>query len=225
MSDRIRILQLGDSHLGFDLPARPRVERRRRGDDFLANYHRALEPALAGQVDVVVHGGDVFHHSRIPPAVVDLAFAPLRRVADSGIPVLVVPGNHERSHIPHGLLAVHPGIHVFHQARTFELRVRGLTVAFAGFPYAPGVRRAMPDLVAATGCRQSRADVRLLCVHHCVDGAVVGPGDHVFRDEADVIRGADLPGDVAAVLSGVTPDRKYLPQPTTALPSGPNAVP
>ena len=30
---------------------------------------------------------------------------------------------------------------------------------------------------------------------------------------------------VAAVLSGVTPDRKYLPQPTTALPSGPNAVP
>ena len=31
-----------------DLPQRPRVERRRRGPDFFANFERALAPALAG---------------------------------------------------------------------------------------------------------------------------------------------------------------------------------
>ncbi len=223
----IRILQLGDSHLGFDTPSRPRVERRRRGDDFLANYHRALAPALAGEVDVVLHGGDVFHHPRISAAVVDLAFAPLRRIAGAGIPVMVVPGNHERSHIPHGLLAMHPGIHVFQQPRTVELSVRGQRVAVGGFPYARNVRRAMPELVAATGCRQARADIRLLCVHHCVDGAVVGPGERVFSDEADVIRGADLPVDVAAVLSGhihrhqvLTADSRGRPLPVPVMYAG-----
>ena len=55
MSDAVRILLLADSHLGFDLPVRPRVERRRRGHDFLANYASALQPALDGEVDIVVH--------------------------------------------------------------------------------------------------------------------------------------------------------------------------
>lgn len=58
------ILLLADSHLGFDLPVRPRTERRRRGHDFLANYHRALEPARLGEVDVVVHAGDVSANRR-----------------------------------------------------------------------------------------------------------------------------------------------------------------
>ena len=83
----IRVLFLSDTHLGFDLPARPRVKRRRRGHDFLANYHRALEPALAGDVDLLVHGGDVFHRPRVPPSLVYQAFEPLVRVADAGVPV------------------------------------------------------------------------------------------------------------------------------------------
>jgi hypothetical protein len=37
MSDDVRVLLLADSHLGFDLPVRPRSNRRRRGHDFLAN--------------------------------------------------------------------------------------------------------------------------------------------------------------------------------------------
>ena len=123
--DLIRILFLADTHLGFDLPARPRVERRRRGPDFFANTERALAPALRGEVDFVVHGGDLLYRSRVPPQLVDAAFAPLKRVADAGVPVLLVPGNHERSHIPHALLSLHPRIHIFDRPRTFVLQARG----------------------------------------------------------------------------------------------------
>ena len=82
----IRILLLADTHLGFDLPFHSRVERRRRGHDFFANTARALEPALRGEVDLVVHGGDLFYRTRVPPALVELALAPLLRVAEAGCP-------------------------------------------------------------------------------------------------------------------------------------------
>ena len=62
----MRVLFVSDTHLGFDLPARPRVDRRRRGPDFFACFERALEPALRGEADVVVHGGDLLYRSRVP---------------------------------------------------------------------------------------------------------------------------------------------------------------
>jgi hypothetical protein len=62
----IRVLLLADTHVGFDLPSRPRVAARRRGPDFLANFERALAPARSGTVDLVVHGGDLLFRSRVP---------------------------------------------------------------------------------------------------------------------------------------------------------------
>jgi exonuclease SbcD len=198
----VRILFLSDTHLGLDLPVRPRVERRRRGEDFFRSFALALEPAIAGEVDAVVHGGDLLYRSRVPAWLAEAALAPLRRVAAAGVPVLLVPGNHERSRLPFPLLAVHERLTVFHQPRTVRLEVRGLRVAFAGFPYQADVRARFGALLEATRRHEPPADVRLLCIHQCVEGATCGPGNHTFRDGPDVIRRADLPEDVAAVLSG-----------------------
>lgn len=203
VGDVIRILLLADTHLGFDLPVQPRVQRRRRGHDFLANYATALEPALAGEVDLVVHGGDVFNRSRPPTSVAWQAFEPLARVADQGVPVFVVPGNHERGRIPHLRFAQHPGIHVFDRARTFVADVRGVRVAMAGFPSErDNVRARFAGLVERTGWHEVPASVRLLCLHQCVEGATVGPAGYTFTTAADVIRGGDVPPGIAAVLSG-----------------------
>lgn len=203
MSQTVRILFLADTHLGFDLPTRARIERRRRGHDFLANYATALQPALSGQVDVVVHGGDVFNRSRVPTSTAWQAFEPLARVAERGVPVFVVPGNHERGRIPQIRLARHPRIHLFDRPRTFVVDVRGVRVAIAGFPSERhDVRTKFVDLVRATGWRTEHADARLLCIHQCVEGATVGPNDFTFTTAADVIRGRDVPSGFSAVLSG-----------------------
>jgi DNA repair exonuclease SbcCD nuclease subunit len=199
----VRILLVADSHLGFDLPTRARVERRRRGHDFLANYRTALEPAFRGEVDLVVHGGDVFDRPTIAPTIAYQALEPLRRVADRGVPVFIVPGNHERSRIPHRRFASHPLVHVFDRPRTFVADVRGTRVALAGLPYERrDVRTRFPDLLAQTSWREARAGHRVLCLHHCVEGATVGPADFTFTTAADVIRARDVPPDFAAVLSG-----------------------
>ena len=198
----VRVLFLSDTHLGFDLPMRPRIRRRRRGHDFLANYQRALAPALAGDVDLVIHGGDVFHRPKVPPSLAYQAFEPLKRIADRGVPVFVVPGNHERSRIPHARFAAHPGIEVFADPCTFRLQVDGVRVALAGFPYARKVRRDFGALMRSTGWCRDDADVSVLCVHHCFEGATVGPSDYTFRTAPDVVRGSDIPEGFAAVLTG-----------------------
>ena len=198
----MRILFLSDTHLGIDLPARSRVERRRRGEDFFESFEHALAPALDGEVDVVLHGGDLLYRSRVPARLAEAALAPLRRVASAGIPVLLVPGNHERGRISHPLLALHPNLHVFDRPRTVTLAARGLRVAFAGFPHAGQVRARFAGLLAAARQGEGEADVRVLCVHQCVEGATCGPGDFTFRDGDDVIRADELPRDVAVVLCG-----------------------
>ncbi len=198
----MRILFLSDTHLGVDLPARPRIARRRRGEDFFRSFEAALAPARAGEVDVVVHGGDLHYRSRVPAWLAEAAIAPLRSVASLGVPVLLVPGNHERSRLPYPLLALHENLHVFHAPRTVHLEARGLRVAFAGFPYAPGVRERFRSLVAESRRGERSADVRVLCLHQCVEGATCGPADFTFTDGEDVVRRADLPRDVAIVLCG-----------------------
>ena len=203
MGQHFRILFLADSHLGLDLPVRPRSTRRRRGHDFLANYARALVPALAGEVDAVVHGGDVFDRSRITPSLAYQAMEPLVRIAQRGIPVFVVPGNHERSRLPHVRFADHAGIHVFDRPRTYHVDICGQRIAFAGFPYErKNVRARFSELLSSTEWKPDAANASFLCIHHCVEGATVGPGNFVFTHAPDVIRGREIPAGFVAVLSG-----------------------
>jgi exonuclease SbcD len=199
----IRILFLADTHLGFDYPFRPRVERRRRGPDFFHNYDLALQPAYRGEVDLVVHGGDLFYRSKVPARLVDMAFAPLKRVADMGVPVYVVPGNHERSSIPYYILAAHPNIFVFDQPKCFVMENNGIEISLAGFPFLRhGIRKRFPEILGRTGWQKTQADVHVLCMHQSVDGATMGPGNFMFRGGDDVIDLHDIPSGFAAVLTG-----------------------
>lgn len=198
-----RILFLADTHLGFDFPFRPRIQRRRRGPDFFSNFEQALAPALTGAVDCVVHGGDLLYRSKVPSQLVEMAFAPLKRIADNGIPVYLVPGNHERSAIPHRHLAQHPLIHIFDDPQTLIYRKKDFTMALVGFPFVRiGIRKDFLCLLDQTGWRKVRADGYLLCIHQLIDGATVGPSNFMFRYSHDVIRITEIPSGFSAVLCG-----------------------
>jgi exonuclease SbcD len=198
----VKVLLLADTHLGFDLPFRPRIERRRRGHDFFANYERALQPAIEGKVDLVVHGGDLFFRSKIPSALVEMAMTPILRVADTGTPVYIVPGNHERARLPLQLWMLHPNLHIFHEPKTFVCRRPQMRIALAGFPFARHIQSDFPKLLCRTGYSDLKVDARLLCLHQAVEGAQVGPVNFTFRAGPDVIPGRDIPGEFCAVLSG-----------------------
>jgi DNA repair protein SbcD/Mre11 len=195
-----RVLLLADTHLGFDSPSRPRGARCRRGPDFFANFERALTPARRGEVDLVVHGGDLLFRSRVPPGLVQASLAPLLAVAEQ-VPVCLVPGNHERSAIPYPLLARHPRLHVLDRPRTLRLEALGLAVS--GWPYNPEMADGgFERQLERTGWRERPARLRLLCLHQLVEGSRAGWPEHVFRSGRDVIPGRALPPGFAAVLCG-----------------------
>jgi len=197
------IVLFGDTHLGFDLPCRPRVERRARGEDFFANYQRVVDYALATRPAAVLHGGDVFHRSRVHHSVVERAFEALAEVAAAGIPVLIVPGNHDRSRLPPSLWLGHQNIHVFDRPRTVVIETSGGRLAFGGFPFAWGdLRASFADIVERSGVMSVDAGACFLCMHHTVAGASVGPIGYTFRAGRDVIPRAALPPSLTAVLSG-----------------------
>jgi DNA repair exonuclease SbcCD nuclease subunit len=98
---------------------------------------------------------------------------------------------------------VHPKVRVFDHPRTFDVNVRGTPIALSGFPYERrDVRVGFTGLLDQTEWKHSSARVRLLCIHHCVEGATVGPADFTFRTASDVIRAREVPGSFSAALSG-----------------------
>ena len=197
----IKVLLSADTHLGFDLPSRPRVEKRRRGPDFFANTRLALEPALRGEVDLVVHGGDLLYRSKVPAGLVLQALEPLLEVADNGVPVVLVPGNHERSALPYPLLASHANLHILDRPKTVKLEINGTRVAIGGFPCErENIQDRFSALVAECGVLAVRTDLRLLCLHQTVEGSRVK--GYTFRSGADIVRGRDIPAGLAAVLCG-----------------------
>ena len=74
LPDVVRVVVFSDTHLGFDYPIRPRVERRRRGPDFFASFQRVLDYAVETRADLLLHSGDFFFRSKVSPAIVDRAY-------------------------------------------------------------------------------------------------------------------------------------------------------
>jgi exonuclease SbcD len=90
----IRVLHIGDLHLGVELYGRPDPEKGygTRVGDFLGALDQALEHAAS--TDLIVFPGD-FYKNCDPTPTVQREFARrLRRVARD-VPVVLIPGNHD----------------------------------------------------------------------------------------------------------------------------------
>ena len=175
----MRVLQLSDTHLGATWNVRG-PQGYCRAQDHHAALERALAPVFRGEVDLVVHAGDVFDRSRPPRRWVVEAGELLVRAARR-VPVLGIAGNHDRRGIQRWLP---------HRALTFTdrpLRVehRGLAIGLVPFVRdRMRFRRAVEQL----------GSVDLLAIHQAPHGSRVG--DFRFRvgAQADTVDGRDLNG-------------------------------
>ena len=203
MARGFRILHLADSHIGADLPARPRSNRPRRGDDFIASYRQVLATAERDDVDLVVHAGDVFDQPDVTDTALAAASQPLLQLATAGIPVVIVPGNHERSALPASLLLSHPNLHVVREPATLCLALRGVRVAVAALPcIRRSAARRFADALADTRWRQARAEVRILVAHQTFESATCGPAGYRFRSGDDVVERDAVPAEFHYVAAG-----------------------
>jgi DNA repair exonuclease SbcCD nuclease subunit len=198
----IRTVFVSDTHLGFDEPERPRVERRRRGPDFWRSFDRARHHAAATGAHALLHGGDVFFRSKVPASLVDRVYARFVETANAGVPVVVIPGNHERSALPPSLFLSHPNIHVLDRPRWVVLETSAGRLAVAGFPFEREAKRLFPRIAAALGDTRPEADAHVLLMHQAVEGVTCGPADFTFGPQPETIRARDLPSGFDMVLCG-----------------------
>lgn len=196
----MRILHVTDSHLGTErhVPGAPAGYLRHH--DHLRALREGLEPALRGEVDLVVHSGDLFDRSRPPLRVMADGVALLAEVVRR-TPMVLVNGNHDWRGYRRALPLPPPGLTVVDR----PTRVVVGEVALAVVPF---VREAAAWAAAAEVA--VGAGVDLLVAHQAFDGAFV-PG-FTFRVGAqpDTLGPQHLPRGVDHVLCGHIHTRQRL---------------
>lgn len=198
-----KIIFLSDTHLGFDLPLRPKKEKRRRGMEFFNNFDEILAYAKSSKADLVIHGGDLFYRTRVPTPIIDMVYQRIFDFAESGIPMVIVPGNHESSRLPVSLFMQHPNIYYYTKPQVFNFKLKGIDFDIAGFPCVrDDVKSKFPEIAKEIQPHLNGESVKLLCMHQAIEGAKVGPSDFIFRYGQDVIPINDLPDDYDLILSG-----------------------
>ena len=111
-----------------------------------------VEYALETEVDLFIHSGDLFNKYYIPRDTLDELIRPLVALSKAGIPILVIPGNHERSAFPFDLFHGLSNVFVFDHPKCVCLHLGGYSVGIAGFPFIrEDSKRVFPAVLEETG--------------------------------------------------------------------------
>jgi DNA repair exonuclease SbcCD nuclease subunit len=207
----INIIFFSDTHLGFDYPLRPRVNKRRRGEDFFRNFQIVLSYAIDNKCDLVIHGGDLFFRSKVPEPIVDRVYHALIKFVEHQIPIFIVPGNHERSRLPTSIFLNHPLIHVFDRPKVFSFKVKKARICIGGFPFIRGdINGEFLSTLKQSGWYRQKSNIKILALHQAIEGAIVSPGRFTFRKGLDVVSLSMLPNDATVILCGHIHRRQIL---------------
>lgn len=197
--DSINFLHLSDTHFGVHYALNPRNLRRRAyGDLFFQKALDVIENAISKhKVEFILHAGDFFNRSKPPPAVIDRAVKPFLIGANKGIPIYMVPGNHERSKLPLGLLPFHDLFNVFVKPSSFYFEKNDIKIKITGFPFiSRNSKMNFRSVVQnawnnCNGENSSNHDYSILLTHQMFSGARIE--NHTFWDGQDVVSLQQIP--------------------------------
>ncbi|MFB6193180.1 MAG: exonuclease SbcCD subunit D [Candidatus Nanohaloarchaea archaeon] len=95
ISDKLRIMHFGDTHLGRKQPSRI---AEKRVESTLQAFNFLIEKAVDEDVDLVIHAGDVFDTVYPWHTVIEETREILKKLEEAEIPIYMIRGNHDRSY-------------------------------------------------------------------------------------------------------------------------------
>jgi exonuclease SbcD len=140
----IRLLHFADVHLGMEDYGRwdPATGLSIRLTDYLSAFDRIVERALAESVDLVIFAGDAYRSPSPTPTHQREFAARISRLAQAGIPVVLVAGNHDTPHAIGRANAIDifdtlevENVHVIQQPQLLRISTRGGPVQVVGLPW------------------------------------------------------------------------------------------
>jgi len=102
----LRFVHTADTHLGFEITRTAQSDprgRMNRADAIFRNFELVTQHALEIGAELFIHSGDLFNKHYIPRDLLDLLVRPILSLAEAGIRIVLIPGNHEKSEFPFDL--------------------------------------------------------------------------------------------------------------------------
>ncbi|HEV2529569.1 MAG TPA: exonuclease SbcCD subunit D [Thermomicrobiales bacterium] len=180
MPRTIRIAHVADTHLGYRQYATidPATGRNQRSIDIEQAYGRVIDDILAREdIDLVVHAGDMFHHTRPSWAAIRTFVEQTRRLSAQSIPFVAIAGNHDMPRLRSSetlfaiLQMILPSARIVAGYELEPIPYPGLDLVVHAFPHGALVDPNAQPPVPVPGQRN------VLVAHGLVSGMVL-PGSH-----------------------------------------------
>lgn len=197
----IKIIFFSDTHLGFDYKVN-KSSRPNRGEDFFDNFHRVLERAKQIGADLIIHGGDLFEKANVNQKVIDRCYDALYQIADYGIPIVLIPGNHDPFPLPSTLFANHYNIFPLNSPSSITLSLNGKDFQIDAIPYTKNIGETISSNLSTLEKSTKDNDFKILLLHQSIEGSKVGPVDYTFGKSKRTIGKNQIPSFYDIVLSG-----------------------
>lgn len=193
----MKILAIADTHLGFQT-GRTSEAREFVVDNVFRAFSYTMELAVEKRFDYILHGGDVFNRSSPNPKEVQRFFTKVEHVLDNNVGFVMVPGNHDRAHLPDSLLKYYyPNYHCFNKFSEFNIG----DITIIGFPFEYNDPKSIFNKVKLIANNNPNRKYIALC-HQLFYGAVFGPHNFRFTLQNDVIPHNKLPKNLQLVITG-----------------------
>ncbi|MDB9527808.1 exonuclease subunit SbcD [Oscillatoria sp. CS-180] len=153
----ISVLHLSDIHMGSGFShgrINPETGMNTRLEDFVGTLSRCIDRAIAEPADLVLFGGDAFPDATPPPLVQQAFAGQFRRLADAGIPTVLLVGNHDQHAQGQGgaSLSIYrtlgvPGVVVGDRLQTHHIETQNGAVQVVTLPWlTPSVLLTRPEI-------------------------------------------------------------------------------
>ncbi len=193
----MRILALSDTHFGYEYGRTSQTKKEQIKRTFEV-FSKTLDFAGKNQVDLVLHGGDMFNRSRPKKELVSKSYQIIENFTDEDINFAAIPGNHDRSHLPETLLNhLSDKLHFMNKLSVIDFD----EVSIIGFPFEAKNPVSVFNRVKEIMVDNPKRNYIILC-HQLFDGACFGPHNHMFTNRSDTLNSLILPENLLVVISG-----------------------
>lgn len=197
----IRIAHVADTHLGYSAYGKtdPETGRNQRAVDIENAFESAVSDILTREVDLVLHAGDVFHHTRPSWSTLTHFVRQMRRLEEARLPIVVIAGNHDTPRLRttgsvYGLLGLAlPSVRFIAGYEAAEVEFASLGVTVHGVPHGALTNPDPPLILRTPGMRN------VVVAHGAVPGHLFSGGHE--PGETD-IRGNVLDADFDYIALG-----------------------
>ncbi|MHA1346903.1 MAG: metallophosphoesterase family protein [Candidatus Heimdallarchaeaceae archaeon] len=193
----MRILALSDTHFGY-MYGNTASARQQSIENMFMAFERTLEIAHSKDVELVLHGGDMFNRSKPPKNIVSKAYKIIEKFVKTGMKFVAIPGNHDKSKLPETLMS-HFNKDLYLVNRLSRLDFDEISILALPFNLEDP-KEALKNILDEIKNHPQRSFI-ILC-HQLFDGAKFGPHQFIFRNRKDALLTQLFPSNAKMFISG-----------------------